>query len=106
MSFPVNTGNGTKNFEAFEANITHNLNEMAIKGSFYEALWHQEGVSLAQDLIEPLTQGISSMERFPEQYKVLGSTSGWGTYCDFLPWLKKLLVACEEYPLAQVNVSI
>ena len=46
------------------------------------------------------------MERHPDVFKKFDSSNGWGVYDYFLPWLKELLNACKEYPLADIQVSI
>jgi hypothetical protein len=94
--------------EVFHANITHNLGRMANAAGFYEHLWHpkEEGITLAQHLIAPLSQGIALMKADPARYKAFDAPNGWGTYDDFVPWLEKLLQACQENPDADISVSI
>lgn len=91
----------------FDANITHNLNRMAKEAGIYEACWRPEeiGIAKASQLIEPLRQGIALMESDPERFEKYDAPNGWGTYNDFLPWLKRYLEACIEHPDADVSVS-
>lgn len=94
--------------EVFEANITHNLAEMAHEAGIYEAVWRPEeiGIKLAQAVIPILKGGIERMEKDPERYKKYDAeNNGWGTYNQFLPWLKKYLEKCKEYPDARICVS-
>lgn len=86
-------------------NITHNLSGMALEAGFYEHLWRQEetDVQRARDLIEPLTLGIQKMESDPERFKQFDAPNGWGTYKQFLPWLRELLEKCHEFPEATVH---
>lgn len=91
----------------FGTNITHNLTRMAGAASLYSVLWRPEdnGIKFAHQLIEPLRQSIKDMESRPDWYKVFDAPNGWGTYDQFLPWLKDLLKACEDFPDAEIEVS-
>jgi hypothetical protein len=64
-----------------------------------------EAVIHAHDLIEPLRAGLALMESDPERFKAHNPENGWGSYDDFVPWVRKYLEACEEYPDAIVRVS-
>ena len=89
----------------FEANITHNLVEMADEAGVYMSVWRPEesGILKAGQLIPVLRKGIEMMEADPDRFRKFDSPNGWGTYDDFLPWLKKYLGACEEHPEASVE---
>lgn len=91
----------------FSANITHNLGTMAKEADLYKYLWRPEenGVEYARQLLSPLAMAIFSMEDDPQRFKDFNAKNGWGTYDDFLPWLRKLLDACLEYPTALIWVS-
>ncbi|MBU2249625.1 MAG: hypothetical protein KKD77_22955 [Gammaproteobacteria bacterium] len=91
--------------ELYSANITHNLTAMADTAGVYVYLWRPEevGISDANQLIEPLRKGILAMETDPERFRAFDATNGWGTYDQFLPWIKDYLVACEEHPKAKVR---
>lgn len=112
--------------EVFDANITHNLTEMADKAGIYEACWrpyqlHPEYVELndndleyefeqnhvmhAKDIIPILEKGYKDMLKRPEYYEKFDSPNGWGLYVNFLPWVKRYLDACKEYPEAEINTS-
>ena len=93
--------------EYYWANITHNLNVMAGKAGIYEAVWRpdENGYSKAGDIIAILETGIADMKKRPEYYRQFDAVNGWGTYHDFVPWLEKYLVACKEYPEANIRVS-
>lgn len=88
-------------------NITHNLGGMAGEAGIYECLWHPEesGIKSAGQLIAPLRQAIEQMESDPERFKKHNAPNGWGMYEHFVPWLKRLLTACEESPGAGVRAS-
>jgi len=90
-----------------DANITHNLGEMARAAGFYGAVWRPEenGITTAAQLIKPLREGIWKMEANPDHYRQFDAENKWGTYDDFLPWLRELLAACEKNPDAEVSVS-
>lgn len=98
-------GNISHGGETF--NITHNLNKMAQALGIYKILWRPEenGIALASQLIEPLRKAILKMENHPNYYRKFGDPEGWGTYSDFLPWLKNLLSYCERVPNATVFAS-
>jgi len=91
----------------YEANITHNLGAMADAAGIYQLLWRPEeiGVTHARQLIEPLRDGIAKMKSNPEYFKTFNAPNGWGLYKNFLPWLEKLLTACEESPDAEFEIS-
>lgn len=93
--------------EVFSANITHNLGNMASEAGIYEYVWRPEelGIMKAKELIEPLKAGIAELKRNPIKYKQFNPSNGWGSYDIFVPWLEKYLVACEEYPEAEITVS-
>lgn len=94
--------------EIYSANITHSLNRMADAAGFYRALWHPDeiGISKAYQLTPFLTNGIVALESNPDLFKAFDGVNGWGTYEQFLPWLKTLLIACQENPNADLRVSI
>lgn len=93
--------------EAFSANITHNLNEMAKAAGIYKHLWRPEeiGITKAGQLIEPLQEGLAKMKAAPEKFEKFNAANGWGRYCDFVPWIERYLQACIENPEADVEVS-
>ena len=91
----------------FEANITHNLNRMAMEAGIYKHLWRPEelDITTAEGLIQPLRDGLLLMIADPERFRAYNPENGWGTYKQFIPWVQKYLVACEEHPEAVVEVS-
>ena len=88
-------------------NITHNLAEMADEAGIYDILWRPEenGIKLAEQLIEPLRQAIREMEKDPARFSAHNADNGWETYKDFLPWLEELLAVCIEHPDGKVSAS-
>jgi len=91
----------------FDKNITHNLAEMAEKAGIYEALWRpdEHGYKKAEQIIPILKKGIEQLESRPDYFKQFDSPNGWGLYIHFLPFVKEVLAACEEYPDADIRVS-
>ncbi len=93
--------------EVHSQNITHNLGGMAQEAGLYDLLWRPEehGVERAEELIEPLKKGIAAMKEDPARFEKFNASNGWGLYKNFLPWLERLLVACQENPHALVRAS-
>jgi len=91
----------------FGANITHNLDTMAEEAGIYEALWRptEHGYSKAEQIIPILREGIKLLEDDPERFMKFDSPNGWGLYIHFVPFVKSVLAACEEYPDADIRVS-
>lgn len=98
---------GRAGAQLFTANITHNLNTMADAAGIYGVLWHPEdnGIAKAEQLIAPLKSAIGMMVSDPPRFRKHDAANGWGTYDDFVPWLGRLLKACEQHPGAKVWVS-
>lgn len=97
----------TKEVEVFDANITHNLTEMADKAGIYDALWRpdEHGYTKAGQIVPILREGLAKLKADPGYYKLFDSPNGWGRYIHFVPFVEKVLAACEEYPDADIRVS-
>ena len=93
--------------EVFAANYTHNCGKMAVEAGIYECLWRPDetGITQAGQLIEPLRAGIARMKADPARFEKLNPPNGWGSYATLLPWVERYLLACEENPDAEVEVS-
>lgn len=91
----------------FDANITHNLTNMADAAGIYKHLWRPDeiGITKASQLIEPLRKGIAAMKSNPEKFRAFEPENKWGTYDNFVPWLERYLAACEENPDAEIEIS-
>jgi len=91
----------------YDANITHNLGQMASKAGIYEALWRPEeiGAKYAKDIIDILFEGLKDMKARREYYEQFNAENGWGLYENFVPWIEKYLNACMEHPDAEIRVS-
>lgn len=93
--------------EFFAANITHNLGRMAEQAGIYQHLWRPKELDItkAQQLVGPLTTGLALMLKDPERFQAYNSPNGWGMYEHFIPWLRRLLEACEAHPDAELISS-
>lgn len=93
--------------QLYDANITHNLGKMAAEAGIYQHLWRPEelGITVASELIAPLTDGLDLMKRNPARFEPFNAPNGWGKYEDFVPWIERYLEACVANPTARVEVS-
>ena len=91
----------------YDANITHNLGEMAERSGIYEALWRPEeiGKTKASEIIPLLEKGLADLKSRPEYFKKFNSPNGWGMYEHFVPFVEEYLEACKEYHNAIIEVS-
>ena len=88
----------------FDANYTHNVTPMWVRAGVYAALYESAG-RLALDILPDLRRGLRDMEEHPEAYRPFDDPGDWGTYRTALPWLRKVVAACEENPDATIRVS-
>jgi hypothetical protein len=91
----------------FNYNITHNLYQMAKEAGISEHLWDPNGIGIktAEQLIEPIANGLALLESDPQRFKKFNSENGWGTYEGLVKMLRLYLEACKENPDAEVSVS-
>lgn len=91
----------------YEANITHNMGKMAGECGLYEPLWRPEeiGATRAQQLIEPLREGLARLIDERERLQEFNPANGWGSYDALVRFTTGYLAACEEWPEAEVEVS-
>lgn len=91
----------------YEANITHNLNQMADAAGIYKALWRPEeiGITTGGELIEILEVGLAKLKRDPAKFEKHNAANGWGLYEHFVPFVEQYLEACRKYPKATIRVS-
>ena len=104
----VDTGGAEKKkIVLFDANITHNLADMADAAGIYKYLWRPEeiGAKCAGDIIEAAEKGLALMKSDPERFKEHNPTNGWGTYDGFIVWVEEYLGACKDNPKATIYVS-
>jgi len=88
-------------------NITHNLTTMADEAGLYEFLWKPEtlGITKAEQLIVPLTEGLNKLKVDPDKYKKLNPDNGWGTYEGLVAFVEQYLDSCKTHPDAGINIS-
>lgn len=91
----------------YDANITHNLSQMADAAGIYKALWRPEelGITTAHQLTEQLRTGLAALLAEPEKFEALNPPNGWGDYDGLVEFVSGYLAACAEYPDAAVSVS-
>lgn len=89
----------------YTANITHNLTVMASEAGLYEVLWRpdENGIEVAEQLIEPLKWGLIELVSKPEYYRQFNPQNGWGTYGLLVKFVSDYWMACMEYPQAKVR---
>jgi hypothetical protein len=89
------------------ANITHNLNKMAEAAGLYVYLWRpdEHNIQTANQLIEPLRQGLKKLRANRMIFESYNPENGWGSYEALVEFVEKYLAACEKYPQALVSVS-
>jgi len=90
-----------------DVNITHNLTDMANAAGIYDALWHPENIKAthAKDITVALTVGMVNLLASPWAYQEFSASNGWGTYDQFVTFVKEVLVACNKYPSARIRTS-
>lgn len=91
----------------YSANITHNLGGMAEAAGIYKCLWRapENGYTHARQLIAPLRAGLAWLIENEAEARTYDSPNGWGLYVDFVPWVKRLLEACEKNPDAMIGTD-
>lgn len=90
----------------YRSNLTHNLGKMADAAGIYGALWRpdENGIWTAQELIQPLSEGLAKLIADPDKFKKYDSPNGWGMYQHFVPFVSQYLAACVTNPEASVRV--
>ena len=91
----------------YDANITHNLGNMADKAGIYQALWRPEeiGAKYAKDIIDIVEKGLADLKARPEYFEQFNSPNGWGMYEHFVPFVSDYLDALKKYQDAEIGVS-
>lgn len=91
----------------YDSNITHNLNKMASESGIYKHLWRPDeiGFDRAEQLIQPLTDGLALLKSDPARFEAFNSPNGWGMYEHFVRFVEDYLNAGIERPKAKVRVS-
>lgn len=93
--------------EVASFNYTHNIAKMADAAGIYDCLWRPEenGIETAAQCIEPLELGLTRLVNDRAKFEAFNSPNGWGTYVNFVPWVRKVLEACKANPAAKVRSS-
>lgn len=106
MSLDV-TLTAVRETSVFDYNITHNLETMAKEAGIYKHLWRPEeiGITMAKQLIEPLTTGLELLRSDPERFKKLNPENGWGSYTGLVDFVEQYLIACRKNPDGVISVS-
>ena len=104
MSLDV-TLTAVRKTEVFSYNCTHNLNTMANEAGIYKHLWRPEelGITTAEQLIEPLEQGLQRLKENPQHYKKFNPSNGWGSYEGLVSFVEEYLKNCKDYPDAEIS---
>lgn len=91
----------------YEANITHNLGEMADAVGLYRPLWRPEeiGIQYAHQLIPLLEAGLARLIDEEEACCDHSPSNGWGTYEGLVEFVSDYLAACQQHPYAVIEVS-
>lgn len=91
----------------YDANVTHNLNDMADAAGIYKHLWRPDelGIKTARELIVPLETGLRWLRENPEQARMHNPENGWGSYEGLIKFVESYLAACVENPDAEIAVS-
>ena len=91
----------------YDANITHNLGNMAGEAGIYKALWRPEeiGCKYAKDIIDVIEKGLADLKARPEYFETFNSPNGWGMYEHFVPFIEKYLEALKQNPESEIQIS-
>lgn len=104
----------TKPCSVYEANITHNLNKMAMEVrlsngmTLYDVLWRpdeQVGLKFARDISELLDEGWNILLSDPEKFKQFNPENGWGSYDGLANFVYNYRNACWHTPDAELRIS-
>ena len=92
----------------YDANITHNLGEMAQEAGIYKALWRPQEIDAfyAKDIIKIVEKGLADLKARPEHFKQFNSPNGWGMYEHFVPFVSDYLEALNKYPDTKIIADI
>lgn len=92
----------------YSGNITHNLTQMAKAAGCYEPLWRpgEHGMEYARDLIQPLRDGLATLQADPDHFKTFNPENGWGDYDGLVNFIVGYLAACEQWPEAEVSTWV
>lgn len=82
--------------EVFDANITHNLAEMARRLGV-GVLWEVDRIEVSK--VRPLAHAaIDKILARPTTFRALDAENGWGRTEHMVHFLHRLVRACDQYP--------
>lgn len=85
--------------------ITHNLVEMATVAGVHEALWQDtEKYTRPRQIIPALEAGLAALEADPKRFRAFNPPNGWGSYEDFVEFVRELLQQCRQYPDGELSI--
>ena len=89
----------------WSANMTHNLNKIAIEAGVYECIWRPEeiGVKYARDNISNLRFALGIFYSKYDELKKLNPENGWGNIDGLIEVTQGFFDACNEYPDAIIE---
>lgn len=96
-----------KGVAVFEANITHNLANMADAAHLYIPMWKPNEYDLfkARDVLPFLRLGALYMLNEKEKLLKYNPPNGWGNYDILLECVKQYMRACNDNKKAIIEVS-
>jgi hypothetical protein len=103
----------TKPCSVYSANITHNVNTMAMAVelpndlTLYDVMWRPDEHEMvyAKDIVDYLHAGWKDLVSNPEKYKKFNPLNGWGSYDGLVNFVKNYHAACMENLDATLRVS-
>jgi len=103
----------TKPCSVYSANITHNVNTMAMVVelsndlTLYDVMWRPDEHEMvyAKDIVDYLYAGWKDLVSNPEKYKKFNPSNGWGSYDGLVNFVKNYHDACMENLDAELRIS-
>lgn len=104
----------TQPCSVYSANITHNLNKMAMEVklsngmTLYQVMWRpdeQEGLKFARDIADLLDEGWNILMSDPEKFQKFDPENGWGSYEGLEKFVYNYRNACWDNPDAELRIS-
>lgn len=103
----------TQPTSVYSANITHNVNTMAMQVklggglTLYDVLWRpdEHGMKFARDISDHLDVGWNVLLSDPEKFKKFNPENGWGSYDGLCNFVYNYRNACWDQPDAELSIS-
>lgn len=89
----------------FDANLTHNLTEMAEFVGLYMVMWRPEecGIKTCADALTPLREGLHRLKTQESECRAMNPSNGWGTYEGLLKVTEDYIKVCEKHPEGKID---